>query len=239
MNEAWSHREDIEALEASIGHTFLNPTLLLEALTHPSYVNENPSAGRDNQRMEFLGDSVVGLVIAQTLFERFSTCNEGALTLALARVVCEPALAEVAASINLGAFIRMGRGESYNGGRERPALLADAYEALVAAVYLDAGLEAARDMLMRLHQQTIEATEPARAALDFKSHLQKVVQSAKSPPPAYRIVAESGPAHERWFTAEVVVDGEGLARGEGRTKKEAEQQAACAALELLEQQNVS
>lgn len=225
-----AHREDLASLEETIGYSFKNRSFLVDALTHPSFVNEDADTCVDNQRMEFLGDSVLGLVVAEKLFLRFPDAAEGKMSSGLAQIVCESALADVARAIGLGTYIRMGRGEALSGGRDRASVLADGYEALLAAVFLDRGLDEVSALVERLHGEAIDACQPAHASHDFKSRLQKLVQSAKSAPPAYRIVDETGPAHQKLFVAEVVIDGNGMARGQGRSKKEAEQSAAEAAL---------
>lgn len=230
MNHELGHQEDLAILEEVIGYSFKNRSFLVDALTHPSFVNEDVDTCVDNQRMEFLGDSVLGLVVAEKLYQRLPDAAEGKMSTGLAQLVCEPALAEVARAIGLGSFIRMGRGEALSGGRDRPSVLADAYEALLAAVFLDRGLEEVSEMVERLQGGAINACHPVNASHDYKSRLQKLVQSAKSGPPAYRIVDETGPAHQKLFVAEVVIDGNGKARGQGRSKKEAEQSAAEAAL---------
>ncbi|MEZ4462339.1 MAG: ribonuclease III [bacterium] len=226
-------RGDFAELEERLNYRFTSPSILLDALTHPSYVNEHPDVSTNNQRMEFLGDSVLGLVMATQLFASFPESAEGALSSGLAQLVCESALADVARSIELGAYLRMGRGEELSGGRSRSSVLADAYEALLAAIYLDGGLEPVEKIVATLHADAIQACQLTRSSQDFKSRLQKLVQGAKSAPPAYRIVHEDGPPHERRFVAEVVIEGEGVAQGQGRTKKEAEQAAASVALESL------
>ncbi len=226
---------DPAALEATIGYQFEDRSLLEAALSHRSYCNEVEGDVPDNQRLEFLGDAVLGLVTARILFETFPDVQEGPLSATQSSLVNEDALAEVAREIDLGSYVRLGRGEEISGGREKSSLLSDAYEALLAAIYLDGGLGAVESVISRLHAEAISNRKPARSAPeDYKSKLQKLVQREKTTRPVYTIVGESGPAHEKRFEAEVSVESEALARGIGRSKKEAEQRAAELALEILE-----
>ncbi len=230
----FDHNTDIDSLQAQLGHRFERPELLVRALTHRSYANEASDADGNNQRLEFLGDSVLGLVIACELFSRFETVQEGALSGALSRLVCEPALYTIAQKLDLGAYIRLGRGEAKSGGREKAGVLADAYEAILAAVFLDGGLEAARVVILDLHGDALDGIEPEPTATDAKSRLQKIVQADTGDTPTYRILDERGPAHERIFLAVVEVDGRSLGQAEGRSKKDAERRAAQMALSVLE-----
>jgi ribonuclease-3 len=220
-------------LEARIGYTFDNRDLLTRAVTHRSFANEVSTEVSDNQRLEFLGDAVLGLVIATELFHRDREVDEGALSARQSQLVCEPALAEVARQLELGDYLRLGRGEALSGGRTKPSLLADAYEAVLAAVYLDGGAEAARAVISRLHSNALSGARETSAPNDFKSRLQTHVQSELNIQPRYEIIGESGPAHDKVFTARVVVDDEPLGQGEGGSKKSAEQEAARTALESL------
>lgn len=226
--------ELLDRVEDQIGYAFSNRELLVEALTHRSYLNEAEDVSLDNQRLEFLGDSVVGLVVARELFRQFPNAHEGQLSTMLSQLVCETALAERAQELDLGSFLLMGRGEEKSGGRLRPSLLADAFESLLGAVFLDGGLDAAERAIFRLMGEAIAScrvVEHARS--DFKSRLQKLVQSSKMNAPTYRIADEDGPDHSKTFVAEVLVEGETVARGVGRSKKEAEQRAAESALVSL------
>jgi ribonuclease-3 len=225
----------LAALEDAIGYRFVDRELLRTALAHRSYTNEVDGDAPDNQRLEFLGDAVLGLVTARRLFDTFPDVQEGPLSATQSSLVNEDALADVARAIGLGQHVRLGRGEELSGGRDKSSLLSDAYEALLAAVYLDGGLPAAEGVIDRLQGEAIVSSTPARSAPeDYKSKLQKHVQREKTTRPMYTIVGESGPAHEKHFEAEVSVDGEALARGTGRSKKEAEQRAAERALAILE-----
>jgi ribonuclease-3 len=209
---------------------FRHDHLLLQAVTHSSWVQEHPEAGRDsNERLEFLGDAVVGLAVASYLYSRFPGAREGELSRLKAAVVGEGALAGAARRLGLGELLYLGRGEEQSGGASRPALLADVFEAVCAALYLDSGWQRARDFVIA---QLAPAVERAlrRGTGDYKSALQEVVQEHGGSV-SYRVVAEEGPDHARVFTVEVLVDGRVAGRGRGRSKKAAEQEAARVALE--------
>jgi len=234
------------ALEERLGHKFSNRELLDRALTHSSAVPElrgtvadvagNVLAQADNERLEFLGDAVLELLASEYLLSTFPEWTEGQLSKSRARVVNASALEAAARRLRLGEHLRLGRGEEKTGGREKQTLLADAFEAVVAAVYLDAGLVAARELLQRvLFEQALEERGERIAESDRKSALQEFLQGRGQPPAEYRLAGESGPDHQKIFQIEVWVNGECMAKGEGSTKKEAEQQAARTALELLEQ----
>jgi ribonuclease-3 len=221
-------------LSELLGHTFAKADLLEEALTHKSYLNENQGTGRhDNERLEFLGDAVLGLCVGHLLMERFPTLREGELSMIRAQVVNEPSLAEVAGRLGLGEWLFLGRGEEQTGGRRKASLLADACEAVVAAVYVDGGFPAAFELVRRLFEPKFaELTEPGRG--DHKTRLQERAQAMCRETPRYAVVGESGPDHEKTFVVGVSFGGKEWARGEGRSKKEAEQRAAQAALEAME-----
>jgi ribonuclease-3 len=238
-------RSDAEQLEERLGYRFKTPELLEHALTHSSALPELRSeraedsaplaSMRDNERLEFLGDAVLELLAREYLLESFPDWNEGQLSKSRARLVNAHSLEVAARRINLGECLRLGRGEEKTGGREKPTLLADAFEAVVAAVYVDAGLEAARDMLKRLlFEQALEERGERIADSDRKSALQEFLQGRGKPPAEYRLSGESGPDHQKQFQVEVWILGECMASGQGSTKKEAEQRAAQSAMELLE-----
>lgn len=235
-----SRREELRALEEALGYVFEDRALLERALTHRSYANERRNIKYDNQRLEFLGDSVLGLVIAEALFLEDEKAPEGALSSQLSELVCETALVERAEAILLGDYLLLGRGEEQTGGRRKDALLGDAFEAVLGAIFLDGGHEAARQVILAHFEQAIEQVisqqggAKAKSPRDFKSLLQRVVQSRHSVRPQYRIVEVLGPPHERVFTAEVMVKAHLLGQGEGTSKKAAEQAAAAQALEALE-----
>jgi ribonuclease III len=238
-------QSDAEQLEERLGYRFKKPELLKRALTHssaaPELRAEHPeesavaAAIQDNERLEFLGDAVLELLTREYLLESFPEWSEGQLSKSRAQLVNAHSLCNAARRVNLGEHLRLGRGEEKSGGREKPALLADAFEAVVAAVYVDAGLGATREMLKRLlFEQAIEERGERIADSDRKSALQEFLQGRGKPPAEYRLSGESGPDHQKVFQVEVWIDGERMAAGEGSTKKEAEQQAAQSAMELLE-----
>jgi ribonuclease III len=231
---------EFEPLEQIIGYRFRDRGLLEHALTHRSRVHEDASGGVfDNESMEFLGDSILGFLIADMLFREFPQHNEGQKSKLKASIVSAAALARLGERINLGAFLILGRGEEKTGGRRKLALIADSYEALIAAIYLDGGIDPARAFVERQFAAMIaEARRTgAEAAFteDYKSALQEWLQSRDRGLPSYRLAAEVGPPHRRRFEVEVLVDGHPLARADGSSKKEAAQAAAKAALAILSQ----
>ncbi|MDA1186071.1 MAG: ribonuclease III [Acidobacteria bacterium] len=228
-------RDEFEEIEHRVGHRFKDRGLLEHALTHKSRAAEDASGGVvDNESMEFLGDAVLGLVVADMLFHAYPHFDEGQKSKIKASVVSTPALARRAEDMELGVHLLLGRGEEKTGGRFKQALLADAYEALIAAVYLDGGLSAATAFLERELSASIE--ESAGQSIvgeDYKSALQERVQALGQPLPEYRVAAESGPDHRKVFTVEVLVSGETLGSATGKSKKVAEQDAAKQALATL------
>ena len=224
----------MQELEKKLNYTFRNPALLSEALSHSSYANEHRSARlNSNERLEFLGDSVLGFVTAEFLFTRHPDLPEGDLTRIRAALVCEQSLYEVARKLDLGRYLKLGRGEEAGGGRQRTSILADATEAVFAAVYLDGGIQAASDLIHRvlLNAEREEAVEERRR--DYKTALQELVQRQADQVLTYRMVGEHGPDHAKVFSAEVLLNGNALGSGSGHSKKEAEQAAARSALEYL------
>ena len=224
----------MKELEKKLNYTFRDPALLSEALSHSSYANEHRAAHlNSNERLEFLGDSVLGFVTAELLFVQHPDLPEGDLTRIRAALVCEQSLYEVARKLELGKYLKLGRGEEAGGGRERTSILADATEAVFAAVYLDGGIGAASQLIHRvlLDAEKEEAVEERRR--DYKTALQELVQRTPGRTITYQLVEETGPDHCGVFVMEVSVDGQVSGRGEGRSKKEAEQAAAKAALKLL------
>jgi ribonuclease-3 len=241
-----SHREDVGArvvrlrdefdeIETRLGYRFRDRGLLEHALTHKSRAAEDVSGGvADNESLEFLGDAVLGLVVADALFRQYPNYNEGQKSKIKASIVSTQALARQAEEIRLGDHLILGRGEEKTGGRFKQALLADAYEALIAAIYLDGGLEAAETFLRRELKNAIDAGAVRNfVGQDYKSALQERVQALGRPLPEYRIAGETGPDHRKIFEIEVVVGGEVLGAASGKAKKEAEQEAARLALERL------
>ena len=212
-------------LEKALGYTFRNPALLKRALTHPSMGKQ------DNQRLEFLGDAVLQYLMSDKLFREHPEDREGGLTHLRALLVCEAALSQVARKLGVGEALIMDRGEALTGGREKPSVLCDAMEAVLAAVYLHGGMEAARQVMERCWPAADEVSRPAQ---DSKGALQELLQKGGGNPPEYRITGQRGPAHDPWFEATVFHDGKALAKGEGNTKKRAEQEAAVQALKVCQ-----
>ena len=228
----------MEILEKKLGYTFRDPSLLRAALYHSSYANEHRAAGiRSNERLEFLGDAVLGFVTAEYLYAKHPDLPEGDLTRRRAALVCEESLHEVAQALDLGSCLQLGRGEEQGGGRHRPSILADATESVFAAVYLDGGMDAARDLIHRvlLDKEREEQVEERRR--DYKTELQELVQRKSGSTLNYRMVGSDGPDHAKVFEAAALLNGEAYSTGTGHSKKEAEQSAARAALEKLKGQN--
>ena len=225
----------MQELEQKLNYAFHNSALLQEAMSHSSYANEHRAAHlNSNERLEFLGDSVLGFVTAEFLFRQHPDLPEGDLTRIRAALVCEQSLYEVARKLDLGRYLKLGRGEEAGGGRQRISILADATEAVFAAVYLDGGIEAAAALIHRLllDAEREEVVEERRR--DYKTALQELVQRHADQVLTYRMVGEAGPDHDKTFAAEVLLNGEAIGAGSGHSKKEAEQAAAKAALEDLE-----
>jgi ribonuclease-3 len=229
---------ELEPLERRIGYRFKDRGMLEHALTHRSRVHEDASGGVfDNESMEFLGDSVLGFVIAAMLFREFPQHNEGQKSKLKASLVSATALARLGERLGLGEFLILGRGEEKTGGRRKHAIIADCYEALIAAVYLDGGIDPAEKFIAREFASLIDEAKRTGAAAsfteDWKSALQEYLQSGGRGLPIYRLAGEVGPDHRKSFVVEVMVEGEAVAKAEGRSKKEAAQAAARAALERL------
>ena len=223
----------MEKLEERLGYTFQNRRLLENALTHSSYANENKAKGESsNERLEFLGDSVLGMVVADHLYRNHPDMPEGELTRTRAALVCEESLVEVAGQLELGQYLKLGRGEDAGGGRQRPSIQADAVEAVIAAVYLDGGIGSARKLITRFIL-TNNRREQEGVIRDFKTALQELVQRESGQVLTYHLLGESGPDHAKVFSVAVELNGKPLGAGEGRSKKEAEQAAAKAAVEKL------
>lgn len=219
-------------LENQLNISFQNASLISEAFTHSSYVNEHKDATH-NERLEFLGDAVLQLAVSQYLFRKYPEWPEGKLTFVRSAIVREEALYRLAKELSLGQYIRMGRGEEMSGGRERPSMLADVFEAFVGALYLDAGWDAVISFLQQVMFPSIEAYV-ARGVIDAKSRLHEKVQQIAKGSIEYVVVEQRGPANDRVFVIEVRIEGVPYGQGTGRTKKEAEQEAASKALERLE-----
>ena len=228
-------RDEFDDLQARIGYRFRDRGLLEHALTHKSRAAEDASGGvTDNESLEFLGDAVLGLVVADTLFHQYPNYDEGQKSKVKAAVVSTQSLARHAERLRLGEHLILGRGEEKTGGRFKQALLADGYEALIAALYLDGGLEAAEMFLRKELKDAIDEGSAQTFVRDHKSALQERLQALGRPLPEYRVSGEAGPDHRKTFSVEVVVNGEVLGTASGRAKKEAEQEAARLALARLE-----
>jgi len=220
----------MESLEATIGYKFTNSLLLAEALTHPSLAYESKRPHFDNQRLEYLGDAVIQLVLTDELFHLFPQFSEGRLTKLRSRLVSREGLCRFADKIGLGGYLLLGKGEEASGGRERPSNLADALEALAGAVYLDGGMGPAREFVLNNFREFIEAIAEQPEEHNPKGALQEQLQSVSPTSPSYDIVGQEGPDHQKSFVAEVTWEGMVLGRGAGSSKKEAETNAAIAAL---------
>ena len=223
----------IKDLEAALGYKFQNITLLQNALTHSSYANERwHNSLLSNERLEFLGDSILGMVVAQYLYANFPDRPEGELTRMRADMVCETSLANIAARLNLGEHLLLGHGEERFGGRNRASILADAVESVIAAAFLDGGMDAAADIITRFVLCDVPVTKLHNA--DYKTALQELVQQKKNQILCYRLVGESGPDHDKVFVAQVLLNDQVVGEGTGSSKKRAEQDAARIALEQLQ-----
>ena len=232
VQQSRADEQDWHPLEKQIGWPFQQRPLLLEALTHRSYVYEQPAPGmKHNERLEFLGDAILAFLSADYLFQAYPTLSEGELTTTRAALVKTPTLAGFARHLHLGEYLRMGKGEARTGGRNRDALLAAAFEALLGAIYLDSGLDMARRFAQPLLEEEARPIVSEGRFKDNKTLLQELAQAHLGVTPTYRVIAEEGPAHSRSYTMEVVL-GENIAgRGQGRNKQSAEQEAAQQALE--------
>ena len=225
----------LEQLEKLLEHNFDDRSLAVRALTHPSYLHEAcGSEAGDYQRLEFLGDAVLGMLLAELLCRVYPAWNEGPLSQLRARLAGQDVLAERARSLEIGSFMLLGRGEEQTGGREKDSILADVLESLLAAVYLDAGLDAVRSLVGRLFGELAAAPHLlATVGRDSKSRLQELLTARGLPLPEYRLIRETGPPHDRSFVFQILVNGSVFSEGEGKSKKIAQQIAAGRALELL------
>ena len=224
--------KDVTPLEEGIGYKFRNSLLLAEALTHPSLGHETQRYHFDNQRLEFLGDAVLQLVVTEYLFQHFGAEAEGQLTKLRSRLVSREALKTHAAALDLGHYLLLGRGEETSGGRERTSTLADAFEALIGAIYLDGGFEMAKTFI--LTQARVDLDELAEKPVDInpKGNLQELLQSISPRSPVYELISQSGPEHEKTFEVQAIWEGIVLGKGSGRSKKQAETAAALEAMKL-------
>lgn len=220
---------NISKFEDTINYKFKNKSYILEALTHSSYSNENKNY-KFNERLEFLGDSVLSIVISDYLFKKENNLPEGELTKLRANIVCEESLSEVAGQIHLGEYLLLGKGEEATGGRDRISILADALEAIIAAIYLDGGLEEASKFIFRFMEEIIENSIEGKIFRDYKTYLQEILQSKGEQHIWYKLIEEKGPDHNKRFVMEVGINDKVLGVGEGKSKKDAEQVAAKSAL---------
>ena len=226
---------NVQQLEQLLEYTFRDRSLPAMALTHPSHLHEvSESGGGDYQRLEFLGDAVLGLLLAEMLYERYPDWDEGALSQLRSRLAGQDILADRARSLGLGEFILLGRGEEQTAGREKDSILADVLEALIAALYRDGGIQAARTTVSGLFEKLADAPEFLVLGRDSKSELQEYLSSHGGSPPEYKLVEESGPPHDRLFRFHILVDGQVIGTGQGKSKKIAQQAAAAAALDKLQ-----
>lgn len=226
---------DLQHLEQCLGYTFASRDLAINALIHPSYGNEKGevAGGGDYQRLEFLGDAVLGMVLAESLYNRFTESDEGTLSRFRSQMADQSTLAAVARNCGLGQFILLGRGEEQTAGRQKDSILADVLEALIAAVYLDGGLEEARRVIVCLYGELLNRPHSLFAVNDAKSELQELLSTRRLPPPFYHLVEESGPPHQRQFHFQVMVGDRVMGEGVGQSKKNAQQAAAVMALKGL------
>ena len=223
--------KSIQQLQDTIGYKFHNPVFLEVALTHSSYANEVKHQLKYNERQEFLGDAVLSIIVSDYLFNNY-TVPEGELTKLRAAIVCEKSLDVMANKIHLGEYLRLGRGEEMTGGRTRPSIIADAFEALIAAIYLDSGIESARAFVLPFVTEMLEH-EDSLSFKDYKTILQEIIQHNPEEKLVYKLVGEKGPDHDKRFVVDVMLNSNVIGKGEGRSKKNAEQMAAKEALELM------
>ncbi len=222
----------MEALEKNLNYQFNNKELLLNALTHSSYANEVRNGITSNERLEFLGDSVLSVIVADYLYKNFSSLPEGELTKLRASLVCEKSLCSFSRELEIGKFLRLGKGEEKNGGKERDSILADAFEAVLAAMYLDGGMEVARKHVMRFILDELKHTDD-EVFKDYKTALQEIIQRNPEESVSYFLTDEKGPDHDKVFTVEVRLNSNVIGTGKGKSKKQAEQMAAKQALSLM------
>ena len=226
----------IQQLEQLLEYTFSDPSILVQALTHPSYLHEisGNTGGGDYQRLEFLGDAILGLLLAEMLYERYPDWDEGSLSQLRSRLAGQDILADRARSLGIGTFFLLGRGEEQSAGREKDSILADVLEALLAALYRDGGLQAARTLVVRLFEALAGAPESLILGRDAKSELQEYLSSHGRSQPVYQLKEESGPPHNRSFTFQIMVGDSIIAIGHGKSKKIAQQAAAAESLSILQ-----
>ncbi len=222
----------MEKLERTLHYSFLDKRLIETALTHSSFANERGPGVQYNERLEFLGDAVLSIVVSDYIFKNLTDMPEGELTRVRATLVCEKSLCDLARAIHLGDYLRLGRGEDLSGGRDRPSILADAFEAVIAAIYLDGGMEAASAFILR-NMSSLLSNRTYTPFVDYKTRLQEIVQQNPEDQLEYHLAGEEGPDHAKIFTVQVILDNNVFSTGRGRSKKAAEQDAAKEALRLM------
>ncbi|SCY84857.1 ribonuclease III [Alkaliphilus peptidifermentans] len=224
-------KEQLIEFQSVITYSFKNPQLIDEALTHSSFANEMKTKKViHNERLEFLGDSILSLAISDYIFHQYKHLPEGELTKVRANVVCESSLASKARLINIGEYLLLGKGEDNTGGRNRGSILADAFEAVIGAIYLDGGFNDARSFILSLMTDLIDMAVNGKLVKDYKTHLQELLQSKSTEKIIYNVVKETGPDHDKTFDIEILFGGKVLGEGQGKSKKEAEQNAAMQAI---------
>ena len=228
MNE----NEVIKSFQEKIGYRFKNQKLITEALSHSSYANESKKQRNSNERLEFLGDSVLSVVVSNYIFEHFKHLPEGELTKLRASLVCEQALFDFSKKIDLGSFIMLGKGEEMTGGRERPSIVSDAFEAVIAAIYLDGGMDVATKYVLSFIPENVKPHSVV-SFVDYKTALQEIIQKNPEEKVEYVLTNESGPDHDKKFTVNVMLNSNVIGTGIGKSKKSAEQNAAKEALSLM------
>lgn len=226
----------MQELEQILGYVFKDKALMLRALSHTSYINEVKDIRESNERLEFLGDSVLSVIVSEYIFRNFKQLPEGELTKLRASLVCEKSLAAFARELQLGRFLFLGKGEQLNGGRDRASILADAFEALLAAMYLDGGMDVAKAHVMRFVKDEIQNHTVEEAFHDYKTQLQEIIQKNPGEELTYCLAKEEGPDHDKRFTVEVCLNSNVIGCGVAHSKKQAEQYAAKQALELMGQE---
>lgn len=223
----------MKKLEEYLGYTFKNKKLLENALSHSSYANEVRGGVTSNERLEFLGDSVLSIIVSSYIYENFKKMPEGELTRLRSSLVCEKTLCGFSRKLNLGAFLLLGKGEKKNGGADRDSILADAFEAVLAAIYLDGGMNPAREFVMRFVMPELESYDAGTDFKDYKTLLQEIVQRNPEESVCYILTDETGPDHDKQFTVEVRLNSNVIGKGTGKSKKDAEEMAAKQALILM------
>lgn len=226
--------ENLSELESIIGYTFKNKQNLVLALTHSSFANESKNERiKSNERLEFLGDAVLNIIISENIFMEHSGLSEGEMTKARSNIVCEPSLAKYANDIGIGKYLLLGKGEELTGGRTRVSILSDAFEALIGSIYIDGGIAEAKRFVYEKMKELIEGSINGIVFMDYKTQLQEIVQKNSDQKISYEIVEEKGPDHNKLFVIQVKVADKVMGLGKGRSKKEAEQNAAKSALEKV------